>query len=385
MTTLRIRIYNVLFGDAMLLTVPDEDEEGNPKDLHVLVDIGNALAGAAGNDAVFEPIFDDLRQVLGDEPLDLYVMTHEHMDHVQGPMYGAAKLAVDLKAKEVWMTASSAPDYYERFEKAKLQKLAALAVYDDVARFCARSAATSPAIAALLALNNPRASQDCVDHIRKMGPADPLYVHRQADIAGRSPFRRAKIRLLAPEEDTSVYYGRLGPHTLGLAEAQGPSGDSAMSAQRPPPGVSARDFEDLVRFRASGMFSNLLQIDKAANNSSVVLELEWEGWVILLPGDAEEKSWEIMERRGVLRPAHFLKVSHHGSRNGSPRQVFETILPEIARDGRRRVAVVSTQVGAYAGVPDGDTLQRLAARAKLLDTRELPPGGHVDVTFEGPA
>ncbi len=86
----------------------------------------------------------------------------------------------------------------------------------------------------------------------------------------------------------------------------------------PPAGVAAGDFFDLVTFRATGMSANLRTIDKAANNSSVAIELEWRGWRLLFPGDAEEKSWEIMDRENQIKPVHFLKISHHGSKNGSP-------------------------------------------------------------------
>lgn len=50
-----------------------------------------------------------------------------------------------------------------------------------------------------------------------------------------------------------------------------------------------------------------------------------------------------MARVGVLKPVHFLKVSHHGSHNGTPADdVFEAILPAAPPDNRKRQAVIST-------------------------------------------
>jgi hypothetical protein len=49
----RIRIYNVLFGDAILLTIPELDKDGREVMINVLIDVGNALAGEAGRDDVF--------------------------------------------------------------------------------------------------------------------------------------------------------------------------------------------------------------------------------------------------------------------------------------------------------------------------------------------
>lgn len=382
---LRVRIYNVLFGDAILLTIPEQDDAGSEVTVNVLIDVGNALAGQGGRDEVFKPVLENIRDELDDKPLDLYIMTHEHMDHVQGLLHGSKKLGIEFRARHLWMTASSeGPAYYNRFPKAKKKSLAALAAYESVAAFLAKSAAPIPlGIEALLAINNPQSSKDCVKHISERGVngVKPLYVHRTADVGDNHPFRRTKFRLLAPEEDTSIYYGALPPRTLGaVLDGAAPV---SLDGKRltPPAGVSAEHFFDLVEFRSNGMTANLRTIDKAANNSSVAIELEWSGWRLLFPGDAEEKSWEMMDRTNELKPVHFLKISHHGSKNGSPRHQLDKVLPEESPDGQPRFAVVSTRDGAYSGVPDTDTLTLMAGRTKLQDTRTLNEGGWFDVTF----
>lgn len=385
MRSLRVRIYNVLFGDAILVSVPETDEHGADTVVHLLIDVGNALAGKAGDDAVFKTVLADIQKELGGRPADLYLMTHEHMDHIQGLLFGSQRLGIAVKAKRVWMTASSAEDYYDKFENARKKRSRALAFHQAASDFLEKSAAPVPAgIAALLAINNPRASKDCVDHIRELSDS-PLYVHRTAGIENNHPFRRAKIRLMAPEEDTSIYYGRLAPTTLGVGGGNVMPTSLPAGSVTPPAGVAAGAFFDLLRFRASGMAGNLRTIDKAANNSSVAFELEWEGWRLLFPGDAEEKSWKIMDRLDLLRPVHFLKVSHHGSLNGSPPGAIEKVLPKTAPDGRKRHAVVSTHVGAYEGVPDGKTLELIGARADLLDTRTLALGAWFDIEFPAEA
>jgi hypothetical protein len=300
------------------------------------------------------------------------------MDHVQGLLFGAQKLGIEFQARHLWMTASSeGAAYYNRFPKAKEKHLAALAAYQAVAAFLAKSAApVPPGIQALLAINNPRSSKDCVKHISERGHegTKPLYVHRKAGIDGHHPFRRTKVRLLAPEEDTSIYYGALPPRTLGLVLDKASPNSLDAKAITPPAGVSAGDFFDLVEFRSDGMTANLRTIDKATNNTSVAIELEWNGWRLLFPGDAEEKSWEMMERSDGLKPVHFLKVSHHGSKNGSPLPQIDKVLPEQAPDGRPRFAAVSTRAGAYSGVPDLASLSLVASRSHLADTREVAEG-----------
>lgn len=380
---LRIRIYNVLFGDAILLTVPEIDGEGREVGINVLIDVGNALAGEGGRDDVFGSVLENIRDELDGAPLDLYVMTHEHMDHVQGLLHGAKKLGIEFKARHLWMTASSeGAAYYDRFPTAKKKRLAALAAYESVAAFLAKTAVPL-GIQGLLSINNPRSSTDCVAYIsgRGIDGTRPLYADRTSDIEGRHPFRRTHVRLLAPEADTSIYYGPLPPRTLGLMLDGAAHASLAAESVTPPAGVSAGHFFDLVEFRSSGLMANLRTIDKAANNSSLALEFEWNGWRLLFPGDAEEKSWEMMDREAKLRPVHFLKVSHHGSSNGSPPPQIDKVLPETALDGKPRIVVVSTHDGSYSGVPDGDTLHLLAARAQLCDTRSIPDGSWFDITF----
>ena len=104
-------------------------------------------------------------------------------------------------------------------------------------------------------------------------------------------------------------------------------------------------------------------IDKARNNSSIVFSLEWEGWKLLFPGDAELRSWQEMNKQEQLQPVHFLKISHHASHNGTPvDELLEKIFPQTALDSRKRAAVASTFPNQYAGIPHRPTLARLEQR-----------------------
>jgi hypothetical protein len=170
---------------------------------------------------------------------------------------------------------------------------------------------------------------------------------------------------------------------LGMAELDaaaagaagaGAAGDGAAGAAPPrpatplpPPGVDGDAFYNLVDRRRHGLFDNLRAIDKAANNSSVVFCLEWRGWRLLFPGDAEERAWQEMGKRDLLKPVHFLKVGHHGSSNGTPNgELLDRILPLQAPDARPRSALVSTHEGTYSGVPDAATLADVGGRCDRL-------------------
>lgn len=375
---LRVRVYNVLFGDAILVSVPDETPGGGTETRHILIDVGNVLSGTGGGDEVFGPMIEDVLDILDGEPLDLYVMTHEHMDHVQGLFYAATKLGLDLEVREAWLTASAAEDYYETHENAKKKRSLALDSFDAMERFLAAAPEQAdPVVRTMLFNNNPRNTGECVDFLRKLAGEDrTVYVYRGCGVDGSHLFQEegTSIELWAPEEDTSIYYGRFRPMALGVDAAEGDgAAKPALTTPLPPPGVDAGAFYDLVEFRRRGYGDNLLQIDAAANNSSVVFCLEWRGWRLLFPGDAEHRSWKQMNKAGVLKPVHFLKVGHHGSANGTPPpELLDKILPEESEDGRPRFAAVSTCTGSYHGVPHKETMELLASRCTLKSVEDLP-------------
>jgi beta-lactamase superfamily II metal-dependent hydrolase len=390
---LEVYAFNVRFGDAILVRVPDKDRHGSRTTRrHILIDVGNAPSGAqdpnsapqpgqaGGDDTVLTPAVDAILQVLNGAPLDLYVMTHEHMDHAQGLPYAekhgpaGRSLRAILKPKHVWMTASAeGAAYYARHPQAKKEFDRARAAYAAIAAHLATAAAEEKmGLGPILANNNPVSTSSCVDWLRALVPdgAAPGYVHREvpkADLAKLHPFEEATFEIWAPEEDTSAYYGRVNPMALGDGT---PAVLPAMApAPRvvPPPGVDAASFLHLVDLRRRGIQENLLTIDKAANNSSIVFCLEWRGWRLLFAGDAEQKSWRMMKAKGVLKPVHFLKVSHHGSVNGTPDpEILDLVLPTVRPDRKKRTAMVSTWDHTYGGIPHTPTDDLIKSRCNTF-------------------
>jgi hypothetical protein len=387
MSTLRVRAYNVRFGDALLVSVP---EKAGRREVtrHVLIDVGNVLSGRGGDESVFEPVLRDVLRQLKGKPLDLYVMTHEHMDHVKGLPYAAAELGLDLKARHAWLTASAAEDYYDHHAEAKKKRLELLDAYTVIKRyFAADPDAETPWVRALLANNDPHKTGDCVRHLRQVaGPDRTTYVYRGCDLTGRHPFTEAEVAIWAPEEDTSDYYGRFQPMALGLAAAPGAGpAKPALTNPFPPAGVDAGAFYELVAARRRGWSDNLLAIDQAANNTSVVFCLTWRGWRLLFPGDAELRSWKTMAKQGVLGPVHFLKVGHHGSHNGTPPpELLDQVLPLPSPNRRRaRRAVLCTCQKCYSGVPHDQTRAELERRCTVRSVEDVPDGKFLDLEFKG--
>jgi beta-lactamase superfamily II metal-dependent hydrolase len=376
LTALTVTAYNVLFGDAILVSIPERSGRSTIM-RHVLFDVGNVLAGADSTVRVFRSILDDMARRLDGRAIDLYVMTHEHMDHVQGLPAAHGDGYQLPPIDHAWLTASSSSTYYERFHEAERQRSRHRAAYDRVRRIALQRGLLGVApVRAFLHNNDPRRTEDCVAFLRRLARRRTSYVHRGfKPVAGKShPFSEAKLAVWAPEPDTSSYYGRLRPVMQSRRGRRLPV----------PAGVDREAFEALVEFSHSGLGDEMLAIDRAANNTSVVLSIEWRGWRLLFAGDAELRSWRTMERQRQLRPVHFVKVGHHASHNGTPdERVLERILPLRRHDARRRTALVSTCAGTYNGVPDHDTLARLERRVdELVLTSRVPVGSAVEIRFE---
>ena len=377
MHSLRVRGFNVRFGDAILVSVPDLGPDGVTTVRHILIDTGNVLAGPGGVDAVFGPVLENILAELGDKPLDLYVMTHEHLDHVQGLLWASEKQGLNLKATHAWLTASAASDYYETHPEAHEKRLELEDTYRKIALYFKTTAVEpSPNARALMLNNNPRSTRDCVEFLRGFGETT-TYVFRGVDLAGRHPFQELRFEIWGPEEDTSIYYGLFRPMSLGLTEQESVA-EARVGSPIPPPGVDAGAFYNLVNRRRYRLFDNILAIDKAANNTSVVFVLEWRGWRLLFPGDAEHRAWKEMNKQGFLNPVHFIKVGHHGSWNGTPQlDLLDKVLPQNAHDGRTRRALVSTHEGTYLEVPSAETLEELRHRCEEV----IPIGEPEDALF----
>jgi len=393
MDTLRVRAYNVGFGDALLITVPDRDTAGLAVRRHILIDVGNVLAGSGGEDTVFKPVLEDVLKELEGKPLDLYVMTHEHLDHVKGLSCASRQSpALEIPVRYAWLTASSKPGYFEdkQHHEANLRRLEMERSYLQIQRLLvALRAADEPVpapVEAMMLNNDWRSTRKCVAYLASRATENTAYVYRpQDDLRPCHPFTEAELRVWAPEEDTSAYYGRFRPLTLGVAEAADPEEAPDLVEPAPPEGVDRDSFKRYLEIRRRGYFDGLLAIDAAANNTSVVLSLKWRGWHLLFPGDAEIRSWKQMGKAGVLEPVHFLKVAHHGSRNGTPpEELLNRILPTEPPDDRPRSALISSHPGTYKDVPSDWTVRALTARGlkvRSLHAEQVPLGGFIDLEF----
>ena len=368
---LTVRLYNVGFGDCILITVPDRSPGGLTTQRHILVDFGN-LPGSG--EAVFDPIASDILATLANKPLDLFIMTHEHLDHVRGMLFASQKLNKPIPVNYTWLTASSADNYYETHPKAHQQKVALINLYEGLVRYLGARSGLSPAVEKvnnrlqmLLNNNDPGHTADCVGYLKTIAKnAPPSFISR--GVIGQHPFEEAGFEIWGPEEDTSSYFGRKQPLPLAAGQADDASSAATLPDPQPLPGVDAGAFYDLLDFRRRGSGDAMLSIDAASNNTSVVFMLTWRGWRLLFTGDAEGRSWTIMDQQQQLKPVHFLKISHHLSPSGTPAdELLNKILPTVKPDHRLRSGAICTCPNIYPGVPDEISRKRISQRLDRLE------------------
>jgi beta-lactamase superfamily II metal-dependent hydrolase len=149
-------------------------------------------------------------------------------------------------------------------------------------------------------------------------------------------------------------------------------------------GFSSSDFDRLrSAIREEGVAAARF-IDRAENNTSLSMIFEVAGKRLMLAGDAELESWAFMRKHcsDRLKPLDFLKVSHHGSHNGTPTDLLDTILP--VRRAKHATVLVSTKRNVYGRqnpVPDQALMSDLKKRCKKLVTTDGAAGTCVTVTI----
>lgn len=109
------------------------------------------------------------------------------------------------------------------------------------------------------------------------------------------------------------------------------------------------------------------------NNASIVLRLTYEAVSILLAGDAEgpEESWILEQETDVS--AAVIKISHHGSANGSGEAFLRAVAPDLA--------LISCGAGNRYGHPDAAVLNRLDRQG--VDIYRTDQQGTIEVVTDG--
>lgn len=377
---LTVRMYKVGFGDCFLIGFHDPAPSR-----WVLIDCGSITEGKAQVRAVVDDILAKCSNAAGKPELALVIATHRHKDHVWG--FDDPRWA-DVRVGEVWMPWTEDPADPRASQLRERQTKLALALAVDrsddnplerapAAESAKQQRARALRAVALNALTNEAAMKTLHEGFngapkRKFLP-EPDQICQARSVAGLAdvifhvlgPPRDDKaLALMDPPEGAG--YLRW-PTRIPPRQADPPFAtryrivDSAYL-----PAVSGATFrqsdkKDIEKALEEPDGFLGLALDKAINNTSLVVMIEAGEHHLLFTGDAQWGSWQaiLAEPRccELLQRMTLLKVGHHGSHNATPRALIEDAAPKPI------TALISTKpVKQWPNIPRAPLIDALGVR-----------------------
>ena len=142
----------------------------------------------------------------------------------------------------------------------------------------------------------------------------------------------------------------------------------------------------LRQLRGEQMLSIVRMLDKAMNNTSLILLFRIGGKSLLFPGDAQWENWAYAlndpEIQELLKDVDVYKVGHHGSLNATPKSLWEHFAKRSADPHKsdRLTSIMSTMPGKHGSIASKTEVPRTTLKAELkrdsnlLTTDELDAG-----------
>ncbi len=389
--------YNVGFGDCLLLRFHYHD---GPR--HVLIDFGTTSKPARAGKNYMTKIAESVREECGGK-LDALVATHRHADHISGfsvedgPGEIIAACHPGLVVRP-WTedpdAASDATGPTAAFlgaatglrDEALMRGRQFVGRLNDAGRFSAAIAAAARAgrpartglraELAFLAAVNSLPNQSAVDNLNQMAQAadnPPRYVYYGADSGLEQVLPGVKIRVLGPptvDQTPSIRRPAEEDHEFWLLARLAEEYFSATAgAEAAPAGMADRlpPYARWLKRRLESLHLRELleivrQLDDVLNNTSVILLFEVGPAKLLFSGDAQIENWRYaLEQPGVLdtlRDVALYKVGHHGSRNATPKTLWNVFARKAESGDDRLITVLSTKHGKHGEENEGTEVPR---------------------------
>ncbi|MEK7111870.1 MAG: MBL fold metallo-hydrolase [Patescibacteria group bacterium] len=161
----------------------------------------------------------------------------------------------------------------------------------------------------------------------------------------------------------------IDPSTPSLEALRNAMGGSGARVVKPAVGTSLRAemiYLDIVHPPDSYTSTN-------PNDLSIVSILRFGGFEALLTGDLSPKATQQILEKDLIKDVDYIKIPHHGSKNGLTLELLEASKPEIA--------VISVGRKNFYGHPHKEVLEMLESYGlRVLRTDEL---GDVEIVSDG--
>jgi hypothetical protein len=424
---LRIRAYQVGFGDCFLLTFfYPQAKKPSDKERHVLMDFGSTgmPKGISPSEQMMK-VAEDIKDVCNkkSKKLHLVVATHRHKDHISGfstakDGKGTGDIIAGLEPDLVLQPWTEEPEAKDpklkgkgkggakgakhlvggQEDPAQTQSLNALhlaslqAMHEisesmkaeilhltDEKKFKQQLDNSVTDQIAFLANDNDLPNRSAVENLA--GMAKNQYLHHGFPLNLSRQLPGVKVHVLGPptleqhaeilkqkstDKDEFWMLQAAAQNFWGLQAATGglvkdfTAGGSRLfpDAKIFKTSFPSHDrwfIRQLREMRGTQMLSLVRILDKAMNNTSLILLFEVGGKKLLFPGDAQIENWEYALKRDkkndlpLLKGVNLYKVGHHGSRNATPKTLWDNFENKSKEEGKtqRLKTVVSTMPGKH--------------------------------------
>ena len=414
----RIRSYQVGFGDCFLLSFIYKTVER-----HVLIDFGST--GKPHKPAELSGSLKKLMQRTADHiaatcngKLDAVVATHRHMDHISGfdTDRGPGATIRGLNPKVVIQPWTEHPDADVDAQSAPTISSDELAFATGLRRMDAVAESAMRFAAAMKRRPALRTSQgeERIDELGFLGETNLSNKSAVENLMSMGSERRylsygqdAGLRL------SGVKVHVLGPPTLAqfnkIRRQRDEDGDEfwmlrAVEQQHLTAAEERILFEEfelnqhdpstvwlrqrLQRASLDQRLEIVRRLDGALNNTSVILLFEVGPYKLLFPGDAQIENWEWAlkeapekdDNLALLRDVSVYKCGHHGSRNATPKTLWNNFAHRNTVPAPDRLKVfVSTAEGKHGNennnseVPRRTLLEAFEQEADFFTTEAVDP------------
>jgi beta-lactamase superfamily II metal-dependent hydrolase len=395
-SSVRIRAYNVGFGDCILVSFDYRDEHR-----HVLFDCGSTKMPTRNGPKDLLRVAQQIEKDC-DGKLHMVVATHRHTDHISGFAGASGKVLAALDPDLVVQPWTEQPDLQTDAtslpppRQAKRRAVATLDNMHTVANYFAAAANRMP---------NANVSKSVTGQLGFLGETNiknhaavvalqslgrrHVYVEFGSTIPSSRVLPGVKIDVLGPpsltqsaaiahqtssDPDEFWHLAASSARALTTPDPR-PIFPRAPKTKRAP--QEARWLiPQLDRMDAEEQLALVRILDAAMNNTSVILLLDIKGTRLLFPGDAQIESWRYAlhdapnakQIRSRLASTRVYKVGHHGSLNATPKKLLWAGLKNKSATAtpKRLITVMSTLHGKHGS----DTRGTEVPRSTLVDELE---------------